>query len=188
MQIKYLYNIINKIMNYNIQQLKISLVTNIPSKENIDFTKDLLYHPDHNNFFNLNTYPYTTTKQLYPEGVLSQLQYDELINIFFNKEKFENMLLQNKDDKIQTTIDENYISKKNIMTMLQLLFSTKYFIVNNIHQSLELMNNTSNMRSIFYNPFNTKFSYISTGGTVYTITKAVWLNDIVNHPKYRELI
>jgi len=188
MQIKYLYNIINKIMNYNIQQLKISLVTNIPSKGNINFTKDLLYHPDHNNFSNLNTYPYITTKQLYPEGVLSQLQYDEFINIFFNKDKFENMLLQNKDDKIQTTIDENYISKKNTMIMLQLLFSTKYFIVNNIHQSLELMNNTSNMRSIFYNPFNTKFSYISTGGSVYTITKAVWLNDIVNHPKYRELI
>tara|TARA_B110000285_G_scaffold235423_1_gene317039 strand:+ start:97 stop:1857 length:1761 start_codon:yes stop_codon:yes gene_type:complete len=173
-------------MSLNIQKLKITLSTNLPNNTMIEFTKDVLYHPEDNSFENIEKYPYITTIQLYPESYLSQLQYDEVVNIFFNKGKFERMLIENKPKNNVDDID--FISKKNVMTMLQLLFSTKYFIVNNIHQSLDIITKKDSDNSLFYNPFNTKFSYIKLNGNPYTITKTVWLNDTVNHPKYNELI
>lgn len=173
-------------MSLNIQKLKVTLNTNIPKQKSIEFTKDVLYHPESNSFKDIEKYPYITTKQLYPEKFLFDLDYDEIVNIFFNRDKFERMLLENKPPNTETDIQHIY--KTNIMTMLELLFSTKYFIVNNIHQSLDIITHNESTKSLFYNPFNTKFSYIKVNGKPYTVTKAIWLNDIVNHPKYNELM
>ena len=173
-------------MSLNIQKLKITLNTNIPKQKSIEFTKDVLYHPESKSFKDIEKYPYITTKQLYPEDLLSDFDYDEIVNIFFNRDKFERMLLENKP--MNTETDDEYIYKTNVMTMLRLLFSTKYFIVNNIHQSLDILTHKESTKSLFYNPFNTKFSYIKVNGKPYTVTKTIWLNEIVNHPKYNELM
>ena len=173
-------------MNLDIQKLKITLNTNVKNSKPIEFIKDVLYHPEHKSFSDIEKYPYITTTQLYPEDYLSKLEYDKIVNIFFNKENFQDMLNENKI--ITTITDATYISNKNVMIMLRLLFSTKYFIVNNIHQSLDVINKTDSAKSIFYNPFNTKFSYIKINGKPHTITKAVWLNDTVNHPKYNAAV
>lgn len=173
-------------MNLDIQKLKITLNTNVKNSKPIEFTKDVLYHPEHKSFSDIEKYPYVTTRQLYPEDYLSGLEYDQIVNIFFNKTNFEDMLNENKvANKVNDTA---YISNKNVMIMLRLLFSTKYFIVNNIHQSIDILNKNDSANSIFYNPFNTKFSYVKINGKPHTITKAVWLNDVVNHPKYNELV
>ena len=169
-------------MSLNIQKLKITLLTNATNNKPIEFTKDVLYKSPSD----IEKYPYITTKQLYPEGYLSKLDYDKIVNIFFNKDNFEEMLNENKPSK--NGQDEAYITNKNVMLMLQLLFSTKYFIVNNIHQSLDLLSNTDSNNSIFYNPFNTKISYVKINGKPHTVTKAVWLNDTINHPKYKEVM
>mgnify|MGYP006076050879 CR=1 FL=1 len=183
MRIIYLHNIISIIkMSLNIQKLKITLLTNATNNKPIEFTKDVLYKSPSD----IEKYPYITTKQLYPEGYLSKLDYDKIVNIFFNKDNFEEMLNENKPSK--NGQDEAYITNKNVMLMLQLLFSTKYFIVNNIHQSLDLLSNTDSNNSIFYNPFNTKISYVKINGKPHTVTKAVWLNDTINHPKYKEVM
>lgn len=173
-------------MSLNIQKLKITLNTNVPKQKSIEFTKDVLYHPESNSFKDIEKYPYITTKLLYPDKFLSELDYAEIVNIFFNRDKFERMLLENKPTNTETDVE--YIYKTNVMTMLQLLFSTKYFIVNNIHQSLDIITHKESTKSLFYNPFNTKFSYIKVNGKPYTVTKAIWLNDTVNHPKYNELM
>ena len=173
-------------MNLDIQKLKITLNTNVKNSKPIEFIKDVLYHPEHKSFSDIEKYPYVTTRQLYPEDYLSGLEYDQIVNIFFNKTNFEDMLNENKvANKVKDTA---YISNKNVMIMLRLLFSTKYFIVNNIHQSIDILNKNDSANSIFYNPFNTKFSYVKINGKPHTITKAVWLNDVVNHPKYNELV
>ena len=183
MRIIYLHNIIGIIkMSLNIQKLKITLLTNATNNKPIEFTKDVLYKSPSD----IEKYPYITTKQLYPEGYLSKLDYDKIVNIFFNKDNFEEMLNENKPSK--NGQDEAYITNKNVMLMLQLLLSTKYFIVNNIHQSLDLLRNTDSNNSIVYNPFNTKFSYVKINGKPHTVTKAVWLNDTINHPKYKEVM
>ena len=173
-------------MDLDIQKLKITLNTNVKNSKPIEFIKDVLYHPEHKSFSDIEKYPYITTRQLYPEDYLSGLEYDQIVNIFFNKTNFEDMLNENK---IKNNVNDTaYISNKNVMIMLRLLFSTKYFIVNNIHQSIDILNKNDSANSIFYNPFNTKFSYVKINGKPHTITKAVWLNDVVNHPKYNELV
>lgn len=173
-------------MSLAIQKLKITLLTNATNNKPIEFTKDVLYHPEHKSFPDIDKYPYITTKQLYPEKYLSELDYDKIVNIFFDKDNFEAMLNEHKPTN--NVYDGAYISNKNIMLMLELLFSTKYFIVNNIHQSLNILTNKDSNKSIFYNPFNTKFSYVKINGAPHTVTKAIWLNDIVNHPEYNKII
>ena len=89
----------------------------------------------------------------------------------------------------------------NIETMIELLFPTVYPIVNNYSNSFErYINQKSNFDFTFKGAIpstiaqiapglNLYYSYLkSEGGDIYTITKLVWLNDIINNPVYRELI
>lgn len=173
-------------MSLNIQKLKIMLLTNTSNNNPIEFTKDVLYHPEFKTFPDIDKYPYITSKQLYPEDYLSNLEYDKIVNILFNKERLEEMLNEHKQN--YNSNDESYILNKNVMTILELLFSTKYFIVNNIHQSLDLITHNDSYKSLFFNPFNTQFSYVKVNGKPHTVTKVIWLNDTVNHPKYNEIV
>jgi len=93
-------------MSLNIQKLKITLLTNATNNKTIELTKDVLYHPEHKSFSGIEKYPYITTKQLYPEDYLSKLDYDKIVNIFFNKVNFENMLNEHNTSKNN---DETYI-------------------------------------------------------------------------------
>lgn len=190
-------------MNLDIEQLKITISTNIPNIRSVEFTSSLLYHPDYKSIKTSNKYPYITSTRDYPVTALKGMEYDKIIDFFFNKQTFTKMLtsleypptIKTRDLDKNTiykkdiiTADANTIYKKNIMTMLELVFSTKYFIVNNVHQSLDVLLNQSSSKNIFYNPFTTRFSYLKINNKPYTIAKVVWLNDIVNNPKYRELI
>jgi hypothetical protein len=177
-------------MNLDIQQLKITLSTNIPEIQSVELTSSLLYHPDYKSIKASNKYPYITSSREYPATALNGMEYDKIVDFFFNKRTFTKILTSSKyPPTVQMpSTDANQIYKRNIMTMLELLFSTKHFVVNNIHQSLDLVLNQSPSKSIFYNPMNTQFSYLKINNKPYTLTKIVWLNDIVNHPKYHELI
>ena len=66
-------------MNLDIQKLKITLNTNVKNSKPIEFTKDVLYHPEHKSFSDIEKYPYVTTRQLYPEDYLSGLEYDQSV-------------------------------------------------------------------------------------------------------------
>ena len=173
-------------MSVNIQKLKVTISTNIPGQQSIEFTKDTLYYPGFNSFPNIDKYPYITTNILYPEKYLTDLNYEEIVNFFFNKNNFLKVL-NKKEHKIKKNTSADY-SNQNVTIMLKLLFSTKYFIVNNIHTSLDIITKKKSNNSIFFNPFKTKFSYIQVNGGIYTVTKVIWQNDIVNHPKYKELM
>ena len=83
-------------MSLAIQKLKITLLTNATNNKPIEFTKDVLYHPEHKSFPDIDKYPYITTKQLYPEDYLSKLDYDKIVSIFFDKDNFEAMLNEHK--------------------------------------------------------------------------------------------
>ena len=177
-------------MNLDIQQLKITVSTNIPEIKSIELTSSLLYHPDYKAIKVSNKYPYITSSREYPATVLKGMSYDKIVDFFFNKRTFTKILTSSKYPPTVKTpdTDTNKIYNMNVMTMLDLLFSTKSFVVNNIHQSLDLVLNQSPSKSIFYNPMTTLFSYLKINNKPYTVTKIVWLNDIVNHPKYHELI
>lgn len=177
-------------MNLNIQEVKITISSNIPEFPSIEFTSSLLYHPDSKSIKTSNKYPYITNSRDYPVTVLKGMEYEKIIDFFFNKKTFTKVLTSSEYPPNVKTPDteSSKIYKMNIMTMLELLFPTKHFVVNNVHQSLDRVLNQQPSKSIFYNPMTTKFSYLKINNKPYTVTKVVWLNDIVNHPKYQDLI
>ena len=126
-------------MSINIEKLKLTLSTNIPGQKPMEFTKNMLYHPDFSSFSGIENYPYITSQQLYPEDDLTSLPYNEIVSFFFNENKFLETLNRKKPTKSERTKPKTNYSNENVTIMLKLLFSTKYFIVNNIHTSLDII-------------------------------------------------
>ena len=102
-------------------------------------------------------------------------------------------LLDNDDTGTTYYDDRNYsvrerITRKNIKTMLEILFPTKFPVINDVQTSYEYIQNQKSTRPFWFNPFQTHyFSYLTIGEKVYTIKKTVWLNDILNHPVYQKI-
>ena len=112
----------------------------------------------------IEDYPYFTEEVEYPWNYLQQLSYRKVIEIFFNRESFVQMLVDynpeyyriqsNKTEKILENIEvdiedlstdknelfnkTNKISQNNIMTMLKCLFPTKYPYKMNIKTSYDI--------------------------------------------------
>jgi hypothetical protein len=102
--------------------------------------------------------------------------------------------------------DEEYLTiqtkngNKNVLTMLRLLFPTKYPIIGNIFSSFNSIILKRSEFTFSFSDFlpsflknkliegNASYSYVKVDGKIYTITQVIWLNDIYNHKEYSELI
>lgn len=200
-------------IEFAIERLAIKIYTNIPEKQYqiVDFTRDMLYIPKDNSNENeneteqviLSQLPFFTVDIEYPKDVLSRLYYQERINFFFNAETFEDILrpYYNKDEQPindEENNDEGNNSyydnrerrtRKNIMTMLEILFPTKFPVINDVDTSYDYLKGKHSTRPLWFNPFRTHyFSYLKIGTKTYTIKKTIWLNDMLNHPFYRKMI
>jgi hypothetical protein len=141
---------------------------------------------------------------------------DAKINEIEEKIKKENEIGKNNEPQTvasrKAEIEKELINKKNIMNkksrnsdenvliMLQILFPTKYPIVGNVFSSFNsIILNKKNFTfstSDFLPSFlkkkliegTTEYSYVKIDGQIYTITQAIWLNDIYNHTDYAGLI
>ena len=184
----------------HVKELKIMIETNSSSEPFL-----LKYSLIHNPFAAemdskkvMNEYPYFTEKVPYPKESLESKSYNELLHIFFNKDQFFKVIVNNQkliDNPDITTIEQN------IMTMLNLLFPTKYPVSNNI--------NTSYNKYLLKTPYELKFdmgeltrgvpgftttntkseySYLKINGNINTVSEIVWLNDVLNEPVYKEVI
>ena len=176
----------------DVHLLRIMMATNIPNSTPTEFTRSMLYHPEYVDLKGSGTYPYITDEVDYSETKMHTLIYPQLVETFFNRDKFINMVsnASKKTDK-NVKVDKQGILERNVMAMLMLLFPTKYFTVNNHKQSIELLEPgiaTHYKRSIFYNPLTTISSYITINSKPYTVTEVIWLNDLLNHPTYRKLL
>lgn len=97
-------------------------------------------------------------------------------------------------------VNRNKIGEKNIMIMIRLIFPTKYPLVGNIFSSFHSVVTGKNEFHLKWTDFLPNFfkkqifegikdySYLKLDGTVYTVTQAIWLNDIYNHKEYKSLI
>lgn len=110
------------------------------------------------------------------------------------------------DDDEGDENDEEYLTiqtkngNKNVLTMLRLLFPTKYPIVGNIFSSFNSIILKRSEFTFSFSDFlpsflknkliegNASYSYVKVDGKIYTITQVIWLNDIYNHKEYSELI
>jgi hypothetical protein len=193
-------------MSFDIEELKINLFTNIKNAQmrTIEFKRSMLYHPELDSISEiLNEYPYFTSDVKYPLSRLRYLTYKERVIFFFNKEKFSERLYaySNEEDildktSIETEEEEAQYYKqrdknieKNVMTMIEILFPTKFPVINDTHTSFDIVLGRSKLKRMVLNPIITKyFSYLKIGGDVYTFKKTIWINDMLNHPVYQNLI
>jgi len=193
-------------MSIDIEELKIVLTTNIVDVElkQVVFKREMLYNPElSDSTILLNEYPYFSSDIKYPFSKLHYLSYKDRVEFFFNKEKFrERLLIYLRDDNILDITDildeekekkyyeeRNKNIERNIMITLELLFPTKYPVINDLQTSYDMILNKGNIKYMILNPIITKyFSYLKLEGEIYTFKKVIWINDILNHPKYKNLI
>lgn len=176
-------------MNRNINKLSIRFLTNIPNKKEIVFTRNLLYHPDLKSLGEnqLSQYPYLVTNQMYKISTLRSMRYADRVMFFFNETK----MLGNKDAFMADFIDETNIPaineciRNNVLAMLEALFPTKYPHTNDVKNSFDILKNAPS--ELPGNPNVIQYSYLKDGKT-YTFRSLIWLNDLLNHPNYKELM
>jgi hypothetical protein len=196
-------------MSFEIKEIKIKFYTNLQDKEKklVDFDLDMLYHelksaPNEKGETSveqlkkdgLNKLPFFTISLKYPLSRLQKdlLSYQERIGFFFDEKEFEKRLFlystgPNESDDVDLN---NSIAEHNIMVMIELLFPTKFNVINNFHTSMDHVFGKSYLKRMLINPTITKYySYLKLNdGKIYTFTRLIWLNDILNHPLYRTLI
>ena len=184
-----------------IKELKIKLYTNLPNKELkiVDFNLNMLYAEEYDKEIdlknpNFNQLPYFTSYVKYPYDLLIKnlKTYKERVEFFFDINKFQKTLVLFSKN-IKQSIDEkkiNKIAENNVMIMIELLFPTKFTIINNYNTSYDYVLDNSSIKRMIFNPFTNKsYSYLKLANNkIYTFTRLIWLNDILNHPLYRKFI
>lgn len=182
-------------LKITIDELLIRMKTNIPDKSlvNVDFNRNMLhFSPDMRKPEGvLNTYPYFTSDIQYPSQ-LENLEYIDRIEFFFNKQEFTKRLKPLAKDKTLDEEQSKINSEKNILTTLKLLFPTTFPVVDNLHESYDLIikkESTLPLYAYLKNPFYRRFyySHLNLNGSIFTFKKITWLNDILNNPVYQQL-
>jgi len=198
-------------MNFDIEELKIHLFTNIrqPEYRTLEFKRSLLFHPDlHSTDALLNEYPYFTVDVKYPLTKLLNLEYTDRVEFFFDKDKFsegliayasESDILERRNvfgtvNQDREEAEEAYYKQRtahiehNITAMLELLFPTRFPVINDLHTSYEMVMGKAQLKPLILNPIVPKyFSYLKLDHT-YTFKKVIWINDLLNHPVYQKLL
>jgi hypothetical protein len=179
------------------KEIKISFYSNF-NNEKIEFDLSKLYDeivvdgkPTKLNTTGLNKLPYFTLSVKYPLSklLINLKSYQQRVEFFFDKKKFEKILFLNIDKTELSSNDEpSVVGEHNVMVMIELLFPTKFTVINNFHTSYDHVFDNSSLNRMLINPLTQKnYSYLKlSDGKIYTFIRLVWLNDLLNHPKYKE--
>lgn len=195
-----------------IENILIYLQTNIPSVANkngtnseVILTKDMIYIPkvegdisnddEEDNYDNeKEKYPFFTSTYKYPKDILSRKSYKDKINFFFVKKEFLKILKANviEPDGVMDTM------QYNITTMIEILFTTVYPVINDntesyskytgTHYDMSFKGTIPKILSKLVPSLNVDFTYLKLNEKIYTVKSTCILNDFVNHPEYKKLI
>ena len=183
------------------QQIEICIITNKPDDDGKTIlTKNILFHPSINKkrFSKYSEYPFISNMVLIDSKKLKSKKYVEKMDFFFNRKVFEdfmnesynevkhNSLLDSLKKKNNEKKKEIIILDHNLKVMIDMFFPTAYPFINNTGNSYDrnFENKSKDMDIVFF----PKYSYIKNKSEVFTVTKAILLNDILNHPKYYDFI
>lgn len=181
------------------KEIKIYFISNF-QKEKIEFDLNLLYYEEivdgktvKLKTEGLNKLPYFTLNVKYPKDILlfNLKTYQERVEFFFDVKKFKSVLTFNTNiSEFSMDEDLSVIAEHNVMTMIELLFPTKFTVINNFHTSYDHIYDNSSLPRMLFNPITEKnYSYLKlSDGKIYTFIRLVWMNDLLNHPRYREFI
>jgi hypothetical protein len=184
-----------------IDYIRINIETNIPNKnvgKNMYLRRDMIYSPNlqKSQRQNQNEYPLFSSTRKFPKDFLIRRKYEEQLEFFFNVVVFEKVMRQN------TTYSEpsDEIMRYNINTLIELLFTTVYPIINDNTESftkyiLGKNNNILSLKGSIPSPLNklfphleAKFTYLKLDNKIYTVTSTCILNDLLNHPEYQQML
>ena len=189
-------------------QLKLEIDTSLDTVGRKTFTKDLLNLKNYKGR-PLETYPFFAPYKIYRKGKIQRMTYLERIELFFNRQRFEQVVFGKKSKtkrkamkrKKYESRDDGFedLKEKNFIFTLKMLFSTAFPIVDNVSRSIEyfggdiLSNFTLKGTNLEFLPFlsgkfDKKFSHLKLNNEIYTVTKVIWVNDIFNHPLYNRII
>jgi hypothetical protein len=181
------------------KEIKIYFYSNF-NNEKIEFDLSKLYSETtedgktaYLNTTGLNKLPYFTLSVKFPKDKLlyNLKTYQDRVKFFFDEKEFKSILrsyTNNSDFDIDEDITK--IAEYNIMTMLELLFPTKFTVINNFHTSYDHIYGNNSLNPLLFNPVTQKnYSYLKLpDGEIYTFIRLVWLNDLLNNPEYRKII
>jgi hypothetical protein len=186
-------------MEFELEKVKVMLVTNIPGKEPFPFTNDVLYQPDIKNTERFQKWPSVCTNTNYEKisSKLNGMDYGRRLKFFFDPVSAKKRLVEfgasvNSDEKVNM--------EANVKIMLKLLFPISYphpkNTVDSYHRYIEgesggeisFKGAVPKYVGFLFPGLEVFFSYVRVDGTTYTVTRCVWLNDILNHPEYASLL
>jgi hypothetical protein len=190
--------------------LKINFLTNF-QEEPIAFTKNIFHTEDKDASSAIglpitNNYPYICTNIKYKNNLFYGKDLSQIINIIFNEDKFisyisnkygsidkaEGLFVNSSLRNCKCSFCKNEIIRNNVLFTLSLLFPISFPTNNHIIDSLStITSNTAEhffsrdtMNSLYYKDY----SYIKHNNNIYTFSKIIWLNDLLNHPLYIKYI
>jgi hypothetical protein len=177
-----------------VKKLKIYLDTAIPSKNGgtyFLFERSMLYTPAKTDVnskegdakkVNIENRADLSREVCYRDDKLyPNLRANEMLEFLFNDKKFEKIL--GPENTTLSEVERLPIQKSNIMTTLKCLFPVGYPVINDINDSYSMLNNGSDMNTLWFNPFKDYTSYIKLSGSPYTIQRVIWINDGYNFNK-----
>ena len=174
-------------------ELKIMMETN-KSDGFKEFTKEMLVIDTDEDEESkvLNKFPYFTYKYKYPLNIFKRINsYQKRVNLFFNKSEFKNKIFKEEYllEKFTTEEEKNLMIEENIMTMIEILFPTKFPVINNIHTSHQFVSLSRSLKPLDTNIGRPKlYSHLNIDNNKYTINKIIVYNDVLNHPMYNKMI
>ena len=162
----------------------------------------------------IGEYPFISTNVEYKSDLFtSEYKYKirEVAEIVFNEDKLVGYLTKKygkTDQSVGKNInnnDKNCIDNKctseiiqnNVLITLMSLFPVSFPTINNIIDSHTLLFgstaphffSSTTMNEVITNKFyETRYSYLKNEGKIYTFSKLIWLNDVLNHPHYSKFI
>jgi len=166
----------------------------------------------------LSELPYFTKDVKYPLRTLYKLRstgYRKILKFFFNKENFESVItssLNNNKESEKTgkrfngkrfngkrpngkqsnnrEPNDTEIIDYNINVMMELLFPTTFPSMRNFTSSFDPYISNTQITDISFKGMisSNKFSYFKLDDKSYTVSKVTWLNDLLNHPVYKNFI
>lgn len=160
--------------------------------------------------------PFFTSNRKLPKEILSSMSYPEITRFFFDRKTFQKYMKSVPYVPSESSIKMNDIAKYNVMTMIELLLPT-YPYIKNIYSSVDelpvggiekpeteskmftgwlttIKKDQPKNRLIIKDVIHSKIANTTKNPILmlidreqYTMNEIIWLNDVLNHPKYREI-
>lgn len=192
----------NIIKNVKVEKISV-MILGKPGSPPQQLTSDMIIYNNKNTTVLLEKLPFITGSIKYNEKLLlslSGIYYFKLIEFFFNRNEFEkrcNYMIESGIANYNKNFNSNI--ENNVRIMMTLLFPTKFPVMRNFNNSFNEFIKKESPSEISYKitfglsddsnvVLGNNFSYIKLNEGEYTITKMLWLNDLINHPIYRAFI